>query len=229
MIQINKRNIAFCILLSFITFGIYNIYWYYLLVKNIREIKNDNSGCAGEILCYIFVPFYCLYWWFTRGKSVKDEFTKHGYSASGNETVYLILGIFGLQIVSMAIMQHDFNSLGSERNHTKDNSEIKAKKQNIETLRGELKQVASQTNELRDDIANFESAVKPYITAKKLLTQAENYQKLDEISSVYEEAKVRHEKALADAAEEAERKAAEEKEYEAKLKAEKAAKKANKK
>lgn len=114
MIPINKRRIGVCILLSIVTLGIYQIYWWYLLVENTRAIKKDDSNCTGEMLCLIFVPFYSLYWWFTRGKIVKDEFAEHGYSAIGNEIAYLILGIFRLEIVSMAIMQHDFNSLPSE-------------------------------------------------------------------------------------------------------------------
>lgn len=111
MIQISKKDIKTCIFLSLITFGLYFIYWQYLLVKNIREIKKDPSSCTSEMLCLIFVPFYPLYWWFTRGKAVKDEFTSHGYSVTGNENAYLILGIFGLSIISMAIMQNDFNFL----------------------------------------------------------------------------------------------------------------------
>lgn len=126
-------------------------------------------------------------------------------------------------------LEADIKKINDSLRGVKDKKQLKVSKARIEELRTELKRVAADTKNLRDDIANFESAVKPYITAKKLLTQAENYQKLDEISSVYEEAKVRHEKALADAAKEAERKAAEEKAYEEKLKAEKAAKKANKK
>ena len=114
MIPINKRKIGVCILLSIITFGIYQIYWEYLLVKNTRAIRKDQSSCTGEMLCLVFVPFYSLFWWFTRGKIVKEEFSKHGYSAIGNEIAYLILGIFSLGIVSMAIMQNDFNSLQSE-------------------------------------------------------------------------------------------------------------------
>ena len=114
MIPINKRNIGTSILLSIVTFGIYLIYWEYLLVKNTRAIKKDNSSCTSEMLCLVFVPFYPLYWWYTRGKLVKDEFTSHGYSASGSEITYLVLGIFGLGIVSMAIMQNDFNSLPSD-------------------------------------------------------------------------------------------------------------------
>ncbi|MEE0874880.1 MAG: hypothetical protein UIH27_15610 [Ruminococcus sp.] len=40
--------------------------------------------------------------------------TKHSYSVSSNEMAYLVLEICGLNIVSAAIMQNDFNSLKSE-------------------------------------------------------------------------------------------------------------------
>ena len=113
MIPINKRRIGVCILLAFLTVGIYSMYWEYLLVKNTRAIKKDKSSCTGEMLCLFFVPFYSLYWWFTRGKMVRDEFSKHGYSASSNETAFVLLDLFGLGIVAMAIMQDDFNSLPS--------------------------------------------------------------------------------------------------------------------
>ena len=108
---INKRSIGKCIVLSIVTLGIYFIYWEYKLIKNTKAIQKDDSSCAGELLCLVLVPFYHLYWWFTRGKIVKDEFTKQDHSAKGNSVAYLILGIFGLNIVSATIMQNDFNSL----------------------------------------------------------------------------------------------------------------------
>ena len=112
MIHINKRRIGVSLLLTIITLGIYQIYWLYLLVKNTRAIQNDDSSCTAEMLCLVFVPFYSLYWWFTRGKIVKDKFAENGYSAVGNGIVYLILAaFFELSIVSMAIMQNDFNTL----------------------------------------------------------------------------------------------------------------------
>ena len=114
LIPINRRKIVVCILLSIATLGIYQIYWLYLLVKNTRAIQKDESSCTGEMLCLILVPFYSLFWWFTKGKIVKDKFAEHGYSATGSEIAYLILGIFGLSIVSMAIMQNDFNSLSTQ-------------------------------------------------------------------------------------------------------------------
>ena len=82
---------------------------------------------------------------------------------------------------------------------------------------------------MQDEFANYNRAAKPYIEAKKIITQSENYQKLDEISAIYDAAKLRHEAAVAKAAEEAALKDAEEKAYREKLKAEKAAAKAAKK
>jgi len=114
VIQINKRKIGMCILLSIVTLGIYEIYWMYLLVKNNRSLKGNTESCTGEMLCLMFVPFYSLYWWYTRGTRMKYEFVKYKHNASGSGILYLILELLGLGIVSMAIMQNDFNSLKSE-------------------------------------------------------------------------------------------------------------------
>lgn len=121
-ISVEKKKIETSFILSFITLGFYSFYWKYLLVKNIKSIKNDNSGIITEYLCLVFVPFYSLYWWFTRGEYLKNEYIKQGYFAYGNGFLYLILGIFGLDIVSMSIMQNDFNSLQTEETHLKDKS-----------------------------------------------------------------------------------------------------------
>ncbi|MBQ9413553.1 MAG: DUF4234 domain-containing protein [Clostridia bacterium] len=113
-IDVYKQKIVPCILLSIVTLGIYRIYWTYLLVKNMRSAQENKSSCTKEMLCLVFVPYYSLYWWITRGKILKNKFAENGYTAHGNEITYLILSIFGLEIVSMAIMQNDFNSLPSE-------------------------------------------------------------------------------------------------------------------
>lgn len=123
-IIVNKRNIVSCIILSFITFGIYYIYWKCLLIKNSRMLKNDKTDSFGELFCFAFIPFYSYFWWITRGKSTREILTSQGYSVNTNEVIFLILAIFGLEIVSMSIMQSDFNTLSdvySDRNTLKSN------------------------------------------------------------------------------------------------------------
>lgn len=110
----NKLSIGARIVLSIVTLGVLFIYWEYLLVKNTRAIQNDGSSCTGEVLCLVLVPFYNLYWWYTRGRIVKDKFIEQGYSAKGSEVAYLVLALFGLNIVAAAIMQTDFDSINSE-------------------------------------------------------------------------------------------------------------------
>ena len=111
MLPINKKSIAVCILLSLVTIGIYYIYWEYLLVKNIRALRGDNGSCVGEMLCLVLVPFYALYWWYTRGEEVKRYFVSHNQTTTGSGLLYLILAILGLGFIDAAIMQNDFNSL----------------------------------------------------------------------------------------------------------------------
>lgn len=105
----------------------------------------------------------------------------------------------------------------------------------VDSLMKEVKSIKAQQKALEADIKKatndnsvYNRAAKPYINAKKLLVQSENYARFDEIAAMYEEAKIRNEKAMAEAAAEKARLDAEEKAYAEKLKAEKAAKKAEK-
>ncbi|MBR0144869.1 MAG: DUF4234 domain-containing protein [Clostridia bacterium] len=115
MIPVYKRKIAPAIVFSFLTGGLWTLFWEYLLLKNTRAVKGDPSSPTGEYLCLILVPLYSWYWLYTRGETVAREFRKRGYPVTGNGKLYLLLGIFGLAIVALAIMQHDFNSLPSAK------------------------------------------------------------------------------------------------------------------
>lgn len=112
----------------------------------------------------------------------------------------------------------------------------KAKDGKAKSIKADIKACEAQKEKAKkaskaemDKHAYFARAAKPFLDAEKLVKQEENYKHFDEISEMYEEAKARNEKAMA----EAEAKALKEKEeaaaYAAQLKAEKAAKKAAKK
>ena len=103
----------------------------------------------------------------------------------------------------------------------KDKPAVDKYMQAVKAIRAEQKNVENEIKKATNENSVYNRAAKPYINAKKLLAQSENYAKFDEIADMYEEAKLRHEQAMVEEAAERERKEAEEKAYAEKLKAEK--------
>ena len=108
---VRRLKIGLSIFLSILTLGIYAIYWQYVLVKNTKILLKDETGCAKEMICLIFLPFYPLFWWFTKGETLKKTLLSMDVDALGGGWIYTLLGMFGLYIVSMSILQNDFNAL----------------------------------------------------------------------------------------------------------------------
>ena len=111
----------------------------------------------------------------------------------------------------------------------KDTEEVAKLKAQIKELSEERKQVRKLSKEEMDKHAKFNRAAKPYVDAKKLLTQQENFSHFDEIAAQYDVAKANVEEADKLEAEAEAKRIAEEKEELERRKAEKAAKKAAKK
>ncbi|MBQ9532029.1 MAG: MFS transporter [Eubacterium sp.] len=84
-------------------------------------------------------------------------------------------------------------------------------KKRAKELISEKKNVQKEAKALMDEFAKFNRAAKPFNDAEKLLKQAENYSKLDEISALYDESKAEAQREEQEAQEERERKIAQEK------------------
>lgn len=110
-------------------------------------------------------------------------------------------------------------------NDEKDNDAIAHIKAEIKELKKERSIIEKEIRNATTENSLYARAARPVIKAQKLLIQAENYTKLEEIESLYEEAKARHEQTMEDARIEAERVEAEKKAHAAKIRAEKAARK----
>ena len=110
-------------------------------------------------------------------------------------------------------------------NDEKDNDAIAHIKAEIKALKKECSIIEKEIKNATTENSLYARAARPVIKAQKLLIQAENYTKLEEIESLYEEAKARHEQTMEDARIEAERVEAEKKAHAAKIRAEKAARK----
>lgn len=105
------KGIAISIVLTLITCGIYAFVWIYSIMKKIKLLNNDYSSCIGEFLCFIFVPFYSLYWFYTRAEKLSVGAGKYGITMQNNGTMYILLQIFALALVNICLMQNDLNTL----------------------------------------------------------------------------------------------------------------------
>lgn len=112
---------------------------------------------------------------------------------------------------------------------SKDSAKVAELKAKMTELKAEKKVIDADIKKATDENSNYNRLAKPYVDAKKLIAQAENYTHYEEIKSMYEEAKARAEEAARIAEEKEKALQAEQKAMKEKLKAEKAMKKAEKK
>lgn len=110
-------NIVANVILSVITLGIFYIIWLYRICKKIRIIEKRDTSCGVELICILIVPFYVLYWYYTRAK-IMSEAAEANYNVhvDSNEVVYLVLTLCGLGIVATILMQSELNGFVEKYN-----------------------------------------------------------------------------------------------------------------
>ena len=107
---IKQRNIVTCILLSLVTCGIYGIYWTVMLAKEAVSVKDPADSAILEIVLMLFLPFLGI---FLTEKKFAEGCAARGIAHTDNSILYLILGVFGLGIVGMCMLQNDLNKLAN--------------------------------------------------------------------------------------------------------------------
>ena len=55
-----KRNPGLVLLYGFLSLGIYNLYWYYMINHEVKSHDEDQSHSPGLATCAMFVPFFNL-------------------------------------------------------------------------------------------------------------------------------------------------------------------------
>lgn len=106
-----QRSIALSIILYLVTCGLYGIYWMIVLNDEVNAASGEVNATSGGVvflLSLVTCGIYGLYWMYKMGERC-DRIK--GYPASSG-IVYLLLAIFGLGVVSMALMQDTLNKAG---------------------------------------------------------------------------------------------------------------------
>lgn len=106
------RSIVLCIILSLVTCGIYSLYWIYVLAEDMKRASRDpNAPSGGMVLLLSIVTcgIYQLFWMYRQGETIDRIKQSIGVFSNNTGIIYLVLSLFGLSIVSMALMQDELN------------------------------------------------------------------------------------------------------------------------
>lgn len=106
--MVKTRNIVLAIILTFITCGIYSLYWCCKINNEINQLLGirGTSGVMVIIYSIITCGIYGLYWTYKMGERV-DELK--GKSGGNTGLLYIIIALFGLGLVDLVLMQDAIN------------------------------------------------------------------------------------------------------------------------
>ena len=111
------RDIAIAIILSIVTCGIYGIFWIISLTNDANKVADrptDTSGGMVILLTIITCGIYGIYWNYKMGQKIYEAGQRYNKSIRDNSILYLVLSLFGLQIVNYALMQSDLNKFSNK-------------------------------------------------------------------------------------------------------------------
>lgn len=103
------KNVALNIVLCIVTCDIYSLIWLYNLIDDTKKVCGETDGTVGEFLLCALVPFYSVYWFYSREKRISEAGARYGLSIEDKSIIMLVLCLFGLGFVNIALMQDDFN------------------------------------------------------------------------------------------------------------------------
>ena len=109
--MVRPRSIPLCIILSLITCGIYFIYWFICLTDEVGEVtqEQDTSGIAAFLFSLITCGIYSIYWGWKMGDKLDRARMRSHVPPASFPILFLVLNLFGLTIVTCAIIQSELN------------------------------------------------------------------------------------------------------------------------
>lgn len=102
-----ERSTLKAVIFTIITCGLYNIYWMYALTEDMGTLTRDETFSGGKalILTIVTCGIYGVYWYYKMG----HQMPLLRSSAEDQGILYLLLGLFGLGIVNMVLIQEEIN------------------------------------------------------------------------------------------------------------------------
>ena len=106
-----RRSVPMCVILSIITCGIYQLYWFVCVTNEADAVTGEPGPGGGMCLLLTIVTcgIYNVYWGWKMGDKLDASRARHGVVPGSFAILFLLLNLFGLTIVSLAISQSELN------------------------------------------------------------------------------------------------------------------------
>lgn len=118
--EIKERNLVWAVAFSFVTMGIYSLYWLYKLQKDttrLMGLRNETSPALVVVFSILTLGIYTVYWAWKMGVRFRDEAQSRGSNEADDcPSLYLVLQLFNYligvtYIVNQCLMQDRLNQL----------------------------------------------------------------------------------------------------------------------
>lgn len=119
MNTLERKSIPVQIVLTIVTCGFYGIYWLYCIIRDINVISGDPDSMSPAIvllLSFVTCGIYFLYWVYKVGIMLDQKDAAMGKLSDNRPLIYLLLSIFGLSIVTIALLQDTINQYADNFN-----------------------------------------------------------------------------------------------------------------
>ena len=113
---VKEKSIALNVVLSFVTCGLYGLYWLYTIAKDLNDLCVSQHQEKGPdpflvvVLSIVTCGIYQIYYMYKAGKMV-SSLTKNGQHLSDDSVILMVLAILQLSLVSYCILQSNINGL----------------------------------------------------------------------------------------------------------------------
>ena len=118
--MIKERNPAISVILSILTCGIYQLYWYCTVTDDVDNIANNpdkRNGVVVILLTLITCGIYGFYFWYQNGKFMEEANQEKGINGCSNSVLFLILSLIGLSFINFILVQVDINKYATSENN----------------------------------------------------------------------------------------------------------------
>lgn len=118
--MVQKREIVLSIILCIVTCGIYSIYWYYTLARDVNIVtRTEHETSAGLVLLLTIVTcgLYGFYWAYHAGDRLSQRKNELGIPSGSSEAVLYLILYFVAGIGAYALIQNDINLIVDSGNY----------------------------------------------------------------------------------------------------------------